>query len=339
VTGPNTVKEIHQACGGHWGGMTVNGEFYKFLVRLLGGDVINGVKENHAVEYFELMHIFEQAKTNFTKDSAQVTIRLPLAWLTKYTEITEETLKEVIPQTNFKGKIEIKSDKLRINPVLFRTFFDYSINNVTDALESLFQKEELTDVDTLLAVGGFSESKILIDAIKEKLGPDIAVIVPNDPGLAVLKGAVLYGFEPEIITSRVSRYTYGVAMQRHFIQGVDAESYRNKKMVDDVFDIHVRKGKVVEIGQFEPEHSYIPMLDDQMCAYFEFFATEKTDPKYTTDNDCNLIGILSVDLTKNTTKGGKRELLLKINASGTEIVAVVKEKATGKMYRAYFSLF
>jgi hypothetical protein len=29
VTGPNTVKEIHQACGGHWGGMTVNGEFYK----------------------------------------------------------------------------------------------------------------------------------------------------------------------------------------------------------------------------------------------------------------------------------------------------------------------
>jgi hypothetical protein len=128
-------------------------------------------------------------------------------------------------------------------------------------------------------------------------------------------------------------------MQRHFIQGVDAESYRNKKMVDDVFDIHVRKGKVVEIGQFEPEHSYIPMLDDQMCAYFEFFATEKTDPKYTTDNDCNLIGILSVDLTKNTTKGGKRELLLKINASGTEIVAVVKEKATGKMYRAYFSLF
>ena len=338
MTGPNTVKEIHQACGGHWGGMTVNGEFYKFLVRLLGGDVINSVKENHAVEYFELMHTFEKAKTNFTNDSSKVTLRIPLVWLKKYTEITEETLTEVIPQTNFKGKIKLIKDKLRIDPVLFRTFFDYSINNVTDALESLFQKEELTDVDTLLAVGGFSESKILIDAIKEKLGPDIAVIVPNDPGLAVLRGAVLYGFEPEIITSRVSRYTYGVAMQRHFIQGVDAESHRNK-MVDDVFDIHVKKGKVVEIGQFESEHSYIPMLDDQMCAYFEFFATEKADPKYTTDNDCKLIGILSVDLTKNTTKGGKRELLLKINASGTQIVAVVKEKATGNMYRAYFSLF
>ena len=338
MTGPNTVKEIHQACGGHWGGMTVNGEFYKFLVRLLGGDVINGVKENHAVEYFELMHTFEKAKTNFTNDSSKVTLRIPLAWLTKYTEITEETLTEVIPQTNFKGKIKLIKDKLRIDPVLFRTFFDYSINNVTDALESLFQKEELRDVDTLLAVGGFSESKILIDAIKKKLGPDIAVIVPNDPGLAVLKGAVLYGFEPQIITSRVSRYTYGVAMQRHFIQGVDAESLRNK-MVDDVFDIHVKKGKVVEIGQFEPEHSYFPMFDDQMCAYFEFFATEKTDPKYTTDNDCKLIGILSVDVTKNITKGGKRELLLKINASGTEIVAVAKEKATGNMYRAYFSLF
>jgi len=338
VTGPNTVKEIHQACGGHWGGTTVNGEFYKFLVKLLGSDVINNVKENHAVDYFDLMHTFEHTKTNFTQDSSQVVLRLPLVWLTQFTEITNETLKEVIPQTNFKGKIKLQADKLIINPILFRSFFDYSINNVTDALESLFQKEELRDVDTLLAVGGFSESKIMIDAIKEKLGPDIAVIVPNDPGTAVLKGAVLYGFEPEIITSRVSSYTYGIAMQRDFIPGVDAESHRNK-MVDDVFDIHVRKGKVVEIGQFEPEHSYFPMLDEQMCAHFEFYATEKTDPKYTTDNDCQLIGILSVDLTKNTTNGGKRELLLKINASGTEIVAVVKEKATGNMYRAYFSLF
>ncbi|VDI31058.1 Hypothetical predicted protein [Mytilus galloprovincialis] len=210
VTGPNSVKEIHQACGGHWGGITVNGEFYKFLVRLLGGDVINAVKENHPVEYYELMHNFEHAKTNFKEDTKKVTVRLPLVWLTKYEEITEDTLKEVIPQTNFNKKIKIVSDKLRIDHSLFRTFFDYSIVNVTDELERLFRKEELSDVQTLLAVGGFSESSVLIDAIKEKLGPEIDVIVPRDPGLAVLKGAVLYGFEPGIITSRVSRYTYEI---------------------------------------------------------------------------------------------------------------------------------
>ncbi|CAG2244507.1 unnamed protein product [Mytilus edulis] len=340
VTGPNSVKEIHQACGGHWGGITVNGEFYKFLVRLLGGDVINAVKENHPVEYYELMHNFEHAKTNFKEDTKKVTVRLPLVWLTKYEEITEDTLKEVIPQTNFNKKIKIVSDKLRIDHSLFRTFFDYSIVNVTDELERLFRKEELSDVQTLLAVGGFSESSVLIDAIKEKLGPEIDVIVPRDPGLAVLKGAVLYGFEPGIITSRVSRYTYGVAMQRNYIDGFDDASKRpshGNKLIDDIFDIHVTKGKVVQIGHFEPEHTYYPVVDEHKCVHFEFFATEVTNPKYTTESECKMIGVLSVDLEKKLSKDGG--LSLKINASGTEIVAVASEKSSKNEYRAYFSLF
>lgn len=339
VMGPDTVKEIHQACGGHWGGITVNGEFYKFLVRLFGGDVINAVKENHPVEYFELMHNFEHAKTSFKNDSDKVTIRMPMAWLQKYEEFTEETLKDVLPQTNFNRKIILVSDKLRIKSEYFRTFFDFSINHVLDELSSLFQKRELRGVQTLLAVGGFSESSVLIDAIREKLGSEVDVIVPSDPGLAVLKGAVMYGFEPGTIISRVSRYTYGVAMQRNYIDGVDDQSKKPRRgtLIDDVFDIHVRKGQAVDIGQFEPEHRYVPTVDEQRCAHFEFFATEDTEPKYTTESGCSLIGVLSVDLNRKKSKDG--DLFLKINASGTEIIAVVREKATDNEYRAYFSLF
>lgn len=339
VTGPNTVREVHQACGGHWGGITVNGEFYKFLVRLLGGDVINAVKENNPVEYFELMHNFEHAKTSFTEDSEKMTVRFPLPWLQNYKEITEEELKDVIHQTNFNKKIKLVSDKLRIKADLFRTFFDFSIDHVLDELSMLFKKKELSNTRTLLAVGGFSESPVLIDAVKKKLGSQIDVIVPSDPGLAVLKGAVMYGFEPGTITSRVSRYTYGVAMQRNYIEGIDDQSKKPRQgsLIDDVFDIHVKKGQHVEIGHFEPEHRYVPTMDEQKCAHFEFYATEDTDPKYTTADDCKMIGVLSVDLTRKSSKDG--ELFLKINASGTEIVAVVKEKATNNEYRAYFSLF
>ncbi|CAG2244505.1 unnamed protein product [Mytilus edulis] len=268
VTGPNSVKEIHQACGGYWGGNTVNGEFYKFLVKLFGGFVINDVKKNHPADYFELMHNFERNKTSFKEDTDQVTIRIPVAWLDTY-------------------------------------------------------KEKLSDVHTLLAVGGFSESSVLIDAVKQKLGEKVDVIVPRDPGLAVLKGAVMFGFEPGTIESRVSRYTYGVAMQRHYIGGVDDASKRpshDDSLIDDVFDIHVKKGQVVEIGHFEPEHTYFPVIDDQKCAHFEFFASEEKDPKYTTEKGCSMLGVLSVDLTRKDSKDG--ELSLKINASGTEIVAV-----------------
>jgi hypothetical protein len=52
-------------------------------------------------------------------------------------------------------------------------------------------------------VGGYSDSPLLIGAIKDKF-PNLSVIVPRDPGLAVLKGAVLYGCEPHSITERVT---------------------------------------------------------------------------------------------------------------------------------------
>ncbi|XP_063414564.1 heat shock 70 kDa protein 12A-like [Mytilus trossulus] len=339
VTGPSSVKEIHQACGGYWGGNTVNGEFYKFLVKLFGGFVINDVKKNHPADYFELMHNFERNKTSFKLDTDKVTIRIPVAWLDTYKESTKQKLKDVIPQTRFNNKIELSNDKMRIKHSLFRSFFDYSITNVTDELDKLFKKQELSGVHTLLAVGGFSESSVLIDAVKQKLGQKVDVIVPRDPGLAVLKGAVMFGFEPGTIESRVSRYTYGVAMQRHYIDGFDDASKRpsHGSLIDDVFDIHVKKGQVVKIGHFGPEHTYFPVVDDLKCAHFEFFASEEKDPKYTTEKDCSMLGVLSVDLTRKDSKDG--ELSLKINASGTEIVAVVKEKATKNEYRAYFCLF
>ncbi|CAC5426225.1 unnamed protein product [Mytilus coruscus] len=124
VNGPNTLKEIHQACGGHYGGNTVNAEFFKFLTTLLSGPVIREIRD-------------------------------------------------------------------------------------------LSRKPAITNITTLLSVGGYSESPVLINAIKQKF-PNLTVIVPKDPGLAVLKGAVLYGFKPHAITERVSQYTYGVTMQKPY---------------------------------------------------------------------------------------------------------------------------
>ncbi|KAH3808091.1 hypothetical protein DPMN_136441 [Dreissena polymorpha] len=44
----------------------------------------------------------------------------------------------------------------------------------------------------------------------QKAVPGIQVIVPEVAGLAVLKGAVMFGNKPDIISSRVMNYTYGI---------------------------------------------------------------------------------------------------------------------------------
>jgi hypothetical protein len=145
---------------GHYGGNTVNQEFFKFLERLFGGPVIQEIRTKHPSEYFELMSTFEQKKTSFTdkdvsNDKAMVTLRVPMIWLDTFKEHTGETLKEALPNTVFSKKVIVANDKLRINNQLYRTFFDYSIENVLRVFEELFNKPEIANISTLLAVGNW----------------------------------------------------------------------------------------------------------------------------------------------------------------------------------------
>ncbi|XP_076070819.1 heat shock 70 kDa protein 12A-like isoform X1 [Mytilus galloprovincialis] len=339
VTGQNTLKEIHQACGGHYGGTTVNAEFYKFWTTLLSGPVIKEIRDKHPSEYFDFMTAFEHKKTSFSVDEkSMITLRIPVVWMEVFKDNTDETLEEAILDSAYNGKVTMQKDKLRMKYELFRKFFDYSINNVLRVFEDLFKKPTIANIRTVLAVGGYSESPVLINAIKEKF-PKLTIIVPKDPGLAVLKGAVLYGFEPQAITERVSQYTYGVAMQKPYDPDLYDESkistirgHGGKRMVDDVFDKHIEIGKVCKIGEFEQEHDYYPLVNEHIYAYFEFYASELKSPKYTTDPKCQMIGTFSVKISK----AGK--IFLKLNASGTEILGIVREEETGKESRAYFSL-
>ena len=56
---------------------------------------------------------------------------------------------------------------------------------------------------------------MLQEAVREAFS-ELKVIVPQDAGLAVLKGAVLYGHEPKTISARVCKYTYGIKTKRKF---------------------------------------------------------------------------------------------------------------------------
>ncbi|XP_052089534.1 heat shock 70 kDa protein 12A-like isoform X1 [Mytilus californianus] len=343
VTGRNTLKEIHQACGGHWGGITVNGEFYNFLIRLLGGDVINEVKNNNPSDYYQLLYNFEHTKTSFTDEHSKhpndkQTLRVPYSWLQHFKIITDCELEETVKQSTYKGKITISRDKLRIKNELFRTFFDYSLQHIVEKMEELLKKKQLEGVETILIVGGHSNSTVLTNAIYKNFGNKYGIVIPKNPDIAVMKGAVLFGFNPEMITSRVSQYTYGIAMQRPFTPGVDPESkkkYLINGLVDNVFDKHVEVGQVVNIGEFLPEHDYVPAGREYKGVHFEFYATQKKNPKYVTDDGCSCIGVLYFELTDISKR---KDMTLKLNVSGTEIVAIITEKSTGKQSNGYFSL-
>jgi hypothetical protein len=55
-----------------------------------------------------------------------------------------------------------------------------------------------------------------LDKRLEEAFPSQRVIVPEDSGLSVLKGAVLFGHKPDFISSRISRFTYGVKVAEKY---------------------------------------------------------------------------------------------------------------------------
>ena len=59
-------------------------------------------------------------------------------------------------------------DKLRVRKDLCQKLFEKALKSIGDHLESLLKRSECRGVNTILMVGGFSESPLLQEYIKSK---------------------------------------------------------------------------------------------------------------------------------------------------------------------------
>ncbi|CAG2200899.1 unnamed protein product [Mytilus edulis] len=140
---------------------------------------------------------------------------------------------------------------MRIDVELMKNIFKPSIDNITSLIQSILDSDALVDIAQILLVGGFSECLLIQDAIKTKF-PNKKIIVPEEAGLSVLKGAVLFGHRPFYIESRKMKYTYGIELKDHF----DSSEHDIKRLVvvdgveycDKIFEKLVTINETVPVG-------------------------------------------------------------------------------------------
>ncbi|KAJ8298343.1 hypothetical protein KUTeg_024874 [Tegillarca granosa] len=334
------LRELHKASGGAWGGTQVDESFRQMLVRIVGGPVWNKFCSRHTGDFVDMFREFETKKRNINEaTTGKVTMKIPVTFAEQFQEETEEDIKEVIEQTNFSGKISWFSDKTRINADLFKNLFEEASQNIVVHLRELLSTKEVKDTKTILMVGGFSESPILQSRIRREF-PDMRVIIPPDAGLAVLKGAVLFGYDPKTIEERIAKYTYGIATTDHFDpKKHDASKKKNingRDMCSDVFHKHVTKGQVLRIDEVQSEENYYPIKPDQTAINFTVYISPNLNPKYVTDNDCEEMGQMDVDIP-DITDGLKRCVIVKMIFGGTELHLEAMVKKTGKVTKAKFN--
>ncbi|KAK3602777.1 hypothetical protein CHS0354_026324 [Potamilus streckersoni] len=217
-----------------------------------------------------------------------------------------------------------------IDADIAKGFFSESCKKIGKHLEKMFSYPVIKDVSNILMVGGYSESPILQDFIKKKFW-EKKVIIPWQPHLAVLKGAIMFGFNPHVIAERICRYTYGCSMSVPFNRGVHPldKLYITDHGTENCVDVFE---KIAEVGEpiktYEPQYETVRVPADlkQKEITTGVFASVEENPRYVTDKSCVYLGTIQVPLVE--AEGLDRRVRLKIFISGTEIKVEAEEENT-----------
>ncbi|XP_052280720.1 heat shock 70 kDa protein 12A-like [Dreissena polymorpha] len=189
------LKELHTASGGAWGGTTVDDGFYNMIIKIIGGPVWSKFKDKKAgtADYHDLQRELETKKRTITPESTgKISIKVPVTIVQTYEKESGETIDEAIDGSDYNGKIKWFIDKIRIDAKVFQDLFKPCTDKIVAHIKSLFQDPQVKDTKIFLMVGGLSESAMVQNAVK-KAFPDCKVIIPDEAGLCILKGAVIFG--------------------------------------------------------------------------------------------------------------------------------------------------
>ena len=160
----------------------------------------------HTGEFIGFFRDFEMKKrTTNTTEKTRVTMRMPGTLPEFYEEMKSKPFKQAIQESKYSKSIKWEGDKLRITPTLFEHFFSAVCTGIIDHVNDRLDKPKVEGINTILMVGEFSNSPILQGRIKREF-QDYRVVIPNEPGLAVLRGVVLFGHDPSIISERIVKY-------------------------------------------------------------------------------------------------------------------------------------
>ncbi|XP_063413069.1 heat shock 70 kDa protein 12B-like [Mytilus trossulus] len=334
----DNLKELHKASGGAWGGTKVDENFMQMIVKVVGEPVIQRFKCDSKSDELDLLREFEIKKRSIRPDATGKTaFRIPISLTEAFEEINNGAdLRQSIKQTPYAKHMNWVGDKLKVDNAMIKELFTKVSDSIVQHLKDILNNPVSRGVDTILMVGGFSECAMIQEAIKTNFS-HMKIIIPEDAGLAVVKGAVLFGHNPATIVSRKAKYTYGVKITRDFKEGDPQDKkyqVNGRNKCSDVFSKHVEIGETVKVGESLNPQSYFPLHSDVEEVVVPLYISTDEDPSYTTEPSCNYLGKIVVPLKGSSVKD--KEIVVQMTFGGTEMTVEAEEKKSSKKLRAKF---
>ncbi|XP_015225180.1 PREDICTED: heat shock 70 kDa protein 12A-like, partial [Cyprinodon variegatus] len=316
-----TLKELHKVSGNNLGGQTVDRKFKHFLREIFPDGVWDEFQQNSPSSAQRIMYDFTRLKQSDT--DIQISPPHKLVSLAEKKSGRENFIKSDLGASWDGDYIIISQNRLR-------SFFKESLKGITQNLREIFNS--VPNINYILLVGGYAQSKILQQHIIDQFEHQCEVLCPFSAQEAIVRGAVEFGRNPQVVISRKSSYTYGFAVCEKF----DERKHKEEKKFTAggvEYSRHIFK-KLVEEGEdvgSEETREFLcsPAKADQRNMTMRFYRTVRKDLVYVDDWAVNEVGSFSVDISR----GGKVRLEIKfgsteITATGTNMRSGEKQTVT-----------
>ncbi|XP_052790119.1 heat shock 70 kDa protein 12A-like [Mya arenaria] len=329
------LKQIGKASGGPWGGTNVDRRLLKFFKRLVGTQALEALKDEGMNDYFDLIRCFEASKREFDEEAnKKMSFKVPGLLQELCERFNGKTLSDRVEELFNADKVEFKRDKIRIHSSEVAKWFDAPISSLVKHIRGIFEDRQIGIIHTIVLVGGFSESPFVQNKIKRAFS-NRRVIVPYEAGLAVLKGAVIFGHNPDAVTSRVLKYTYGISVDLPFDEEKHSEE---SKFFKRTFNAWRAKDCFKPFARVNDEVKYADRIlhkfaqRDCWSSCVRIYRSTEHSPIYVTDPGCEYIGKVEIEHSIDyvtievTLLFGTTELMVKarLKESGRERVAVLQ---------------
>ena len=187
----NSPKIISTAYASHLGGMNVDRAFERLMKDIFGSRVFQKFTDYNRDEFMDLMQEFKTLKRSLLIDSEEnILVTVPSSLIKIYHAKTAKQMDEnkILRHLG----MTVTQNKLHCKASVLKELFKETCEDITKHVNLLLEKDKLTNVTAIIMVGGFSESAILQETLRESF-PYLHVRVLKDASLCVLKGAVMHG--------------------------------------------------------------------------------------------------------------------------------------------------
>lgn len=325
-----TVEEICAGTGRVCGGVYVDRQFELYMAQRLG-PVFLRFKAQHPVEFLFLLKEWETQKRMFGHLRQRDDVHIPLPHSLVSLLVMENQLDD--PEDVI---ISISYDDMKN---IFKPIIRKIVDSIRSSIEECHRRSGKT-VTHIGLVGGFAGSGYLQQVIRQRVSrAGISVVVPEDPGAAVMHGALLLAqLESSYLSRRISRYTYGIEADVIFQPGhhrpdkVVIDPMTQQPSAQDAFLKFVSAGDAVPVNHVV-QHSFYPSFPGQSELGIRIFRCSHPNPIHTDDYDSQEEATLVLELPPEVQRH-KAYIAMRF---GREQIQVTVQTKHGYKSRGYLS--